>query len=387
MLPLEHYASLNVRWTSIRGSLPQESLHTLHALLLSKDDKQVRASFDLLLSLDASALCEVLQEIEGQLYVRVSQHRLLWEKCILEEIQHKKSVWYVLFRAHLFLELELRVCAYIDWGELCDIQQNKVLQKSRQCTRVPAGTFMMGAMPDDAAAEEWEKPRHQVTLTKDMWVGAYVCTQALYLWAMGRNPSNFKGSLRPVEMVSWCDAVLFCNTLSEKEGLEPCYAWPEPFENDNDWAEKVRWNRSANGYRLLTEAEWEYCAKAGTDFLYAGSNVPEEVGWCGEDYKNATHPCGEKNPNGFGLYDMSGNVWEWVWDSADSDFNWNIVGESIYTAQSRVDPEISVPSAVHVNRGGCRSHYAQYMRNSYRNSSFSALGNYFQGFRFARNCT
>ena len=108
---------------------------------------------------------------------------------------------------------------------------------------------MMGALPSDGDAADREKPRHKVTLTKSLLVSKPMYTRSLYETVMGTNPSEFVGSKRPVEHVSWCDAVLFCNKLSEREGLEPCYVLPEPFSNDNDWSQ-VTWNKSANGYRL-----------------------------------------------------------------------------------------------------------------------------------------
>ncbi|WP_288303793.1 formylglycine-generating enzyme family protein [uncultured Treponema sp.] len=158
-------------------------------------------------------------------------------------------------------------------------------------------------------------------------------TQELYESVMGENPSEFKGEKNlPVENVSWVDAVAFCNKLSVKEGLKPCYSYKEntnaaQWDLYNDemekWSEK-RWENfdknftcdtMANGYRLPTVEEWQYAAKGGQEFKYSGSDNLDEVGWYYKNSEEKTHPVAQKKPNGYGLYDMSGNVLEWCWDS------------------------------------------------------------------------
>lgn len=141
-----------------------------------------------------------------------------------------------------------------------------------------------------------------------------------------------------MEKVSWFDAVGFCNELSVKEGLKPCYSYKgnsnaaqwnlynyEMFDwSDNHWEnfnKNFTCDTTANGYRLPTLEEWQYAAKGGQEFKYSGSDNIDEVAWYDDNSENKTHPVAQKAPNGYGLYDMSGNVQEWCWDSSSSRSN------------------------------------------------------------------
>src|SRR6476469_3496513 len=152
--------------------------------------------------------------------------------------------------------------------------------------------------------------------TKQQWtvdipaflIAKFAVTQEFYFEVTNENPSTFRGNKRPVETVSWHDAVRFCNLLSEKTGLQPCYLF-------NADTEEVTFDSQAEGFRLPTEAEWEYACKAGTTGIRYG--VLNDIAWYKDNAENSTHDVGLKAPNAWGLYDMLGNVWEWCSDVYD----------------------------------------------------------------------
>ena len=212
---------------------------------------------------------------------------------------------------------------------------------------VEAGSFQMGSTDGDAD----EKPVHSVTITKSFYMSQYEVTQKQWREVMGTSPSKFKGDDLPVEQVSWYDAVEYCNKLSRKEGLTPCYSGS---------GENIRCDFSANGYRLPTEAEWEYAARGGTksgSYTYSGSNTVDGVGWYSGNSGNKTHAAGQKQPNELGLYDMSGNVWEWCWDWYDKGY---------YASSLPTDPKGPSGSSYRVFRGGSWVSSAQDLRAAFR---------------------
>ena len=173
--------------------------------------------------------------------------------------------------------------------------------------RIEAGEYMMGTA---AGIDLNPKPRHMVVISQAFAMGATEVPQDLYEAVVGSNPSANPGPRLPVETVSWNNAVMFCNELSELEGLSPAY------EITPSW---IRWDREATGYRLPTEAEWEYAARAGTSTPYywgssASKTVVSRHAWYGYNAPS-TQEVGVKEPNAWGLHDMIGNVSEWVLDA------------------------------------------------------------------------
>ena len=180
---------------------------------------------------------------------------------------------------------------------------------------VEGGTFSMGSND----GENNEQPVHNVTVGSFYMSKNEVTFEQYdeFCEATGRGKPDDEDwgiGTRPVINVTWYDAVEYCNWLSEKEGLTPVYRG----SGDN-----ISCNFDANGYRLPTEAEWEYAAKGGINkdsYTYSGSNTADDVGWYLDNSGRETHPVGGKSPNSLGLYDMSGNVYEWCWEWYGEDY-------------------------------------------------------------------
>ncbi|MBN1426384.1 formylglycine-generating enzyme family protein [Candidatus Fermentibacteria bacterium] len=208
-------------------------------------------------------------------------------------------------------------------------------------------------------------------------MSTYEVTQAEYQDVMGTNPSHFPGAERPVERVTWWNAALFCNALSVREGLTAFY-------NDGDLTaqgDTVRMDWSADGYRLPTEAEWEYACRAGTttDF-YSGSQSSSRhdqnmdlIGWYWFNSEWSPQDVGQKLPNAFGVYDMSGNVAEWCNDRFGA-----------YSAESQTDPHGPTFGASRLTRGGSWYNYPQVCRSANRDQYHPSQAYYTVGFRLAR---
>lgn len=249
---------------------------------------------------------------------------------------------------------------------------------------IPAGAFNMGS-PTNEPGRSGDETQHQVTLTKAIYVSTYEVTQSEWQTVMGWNDSSFQGALRPVESVTWYDALRYCNQRSTLDGYTPAYTITgATYSGNHITGATVAWNQAANGYRLLTEAEWEYACRATSTAAFCNGAITnffclpldpnlDQVGWYCGNASNATHEVGGKTVNTWGLADTHGNVWEWCWD--------------LYGAYSgdAIDPTGPVSGFARVTRGGAWDRDARNCRSATRGgSNFPEFRYYFLGVRIAR---
>ncbi len=260
-----------------------------------------------------------------------------------------------------------------------------IMNIPEQFVLVKGGSFEMGS-PESEAWRGGDEAQHTVTLS-DFYISRYEVTQAEYATVMGSNPSSFSGDDLPVENISWLDAIAYCNARSVQEGLTPAYTID---------GQSVSWDRSANGYRLPTEAEWEYACRGGTVTPFNTQNSPsaEEANYYGhypyeiEDnyftqgnlttqpgrYRETTVAVGSFSPNSLGLYDMHGNVSEWVWDYYGP-----------YETTQQTDPVGPSTGTLRVYRGGGWNDFAKNMRSAYRATMAQDKGSFNIGIRLVLN--
>jgi formylglycine-generating enzyme required for sulfatase activity len=274
---------------------------------------------------------------------------------------------------------------YLERGVSCE-------EPPRGFVLIPAGRFRMGSPDSEPGREGDEGPVHEVTIRQPFFLKATEVTQGEWKALMGNNPSRFKncGDSCPVENVSWWDAVAYCNAMSRKEGLEECYTLSgcsgTPGK-DFECTGVTFVGLSCTGYRLPTEAEWEYAARAGTttstyngtiDAGHLGCEHPnpvlDPIAWFCGNSKFQTHPVKQKSANAWGLYDMLGNVREWCWDWSDS-----------YPSGAVTDPRGPATVSFRVARGGSSDGVAWRVRAAARSGGSPGRRADNLGFRPARS--
>jgi formylglycine-generating enzyme required for sulfatase activity len=261
---------------------------------------------------------------------------------------------------------------------------------------IPAGTFTMGS-PTSEPNRNSDETQHSVTLTKSFYMGKYQVTQEQWEIVMKKtileqqalattSTTDYgRGANYPIYYVNWYEALVFCNKLSVMEGLSSAYrisgstdpaAWGTVPTSSNATWNAVEIVAGSTGYRLPTEAQWEYACRAGTTTAYnTGSTISDNTGWYSSNSGSKTHEVGKKSVNAFGLYDMHGNVYEWCWDWYDSGY---------YSSNPTNDPMGASSGSFRVLRGGGWIISAGPLRSAYRNSDNPNDRSYYVGFRLIR---
>jgi len=258
------------------------------------------------------------------------------------------------------------------FGDIFDIDDSTGNMKLKNHDKLPpfelifveGGEFVMG---ND---EYSDNPQHKVKVSS-YYIAKYPVTQSLYKAVVDEKPSNFEGDQRPVEQVRWYDAMDFCRTLNKMLYLQE----PTIGQKDN-----IGINEGATGFRLPSEAEWEYAAGGGNakeNNRYAGSDDLDMVGWYYKNNEYETKPVGLKLPNQLGIYDMSGNVWEWCMDWFDKEF---------FKKNNGVNPINLENGSFRVLRGGSWSGYSDYCVLAYRNYNYPGYRWDNNGFRLLLTC-
>lgn len=234
---------------------------------------------------------------------------------------------------------------------------------------IPAGSFVMGDVVGDGVPEE--RPTRTVTVDA-FYMGKTEVTQKLYRAIMGENPSKYQGDNRPVEKVTWAKAVEFCNALSEKHGFEKCYAGS---------GSTLTVDFTANGFRLPTEAEWEYACRAGSSTSYHFGNAEADLAryaWYAGTSSGGSSDVAKKQPNPHGLFDMHGNVFEWCWDWYDPYY---------YVSGGTDNPKGPVAGSERVCRGGSYFVIPFGCRSAFRSMSKPTIAGPDVGIRVVRRAS
>ena len=283
--------------------------------------------------------------------------------------------------AILLVALALSACPPLDDGT-----------PSIEMVRIAGGKFKMGSPPDEQNRRN-DETLHEVTLTS-FRIGKYEVTQAQYQSVMGSLPNSLttgtydygRGDNYPVYYVNWYDTIVFCNKLSIRDGFTPAYSI-KGSTDPSSWGaapntQTYAWDAAqivphSTGYRLPTEAQWEYACLAGTVTAYnTGATISEATGWYRDNSGKKTHEVGKKPPNKWGLYDMHGNVREWCWDFYDSI-------TYIREGAAGPDPAYTRIDAHKVERGGSYDSGGSGLRSAYRSYINHHSRNMWTGFRLA----
>lgn len=329
----------------ISSKIPYQSRHRLLHFLLDYAAREV-------------------QKMNGGTPTLVEGAASLWQK--------QPSFLGVLYANGFLDELILEIARFKNMAQISVSIHERLLELLQQMVEVIPGKYRIGANSGDTSAWNNEKPRHQVRIS-GFKIGKYPLTQGLYSWV--RNQGNINAYSKedppaafPVQKITWHAALQFCNHFSKFQNMQSAYVI-RPLQGQDGLSRlQVGWRAGSPGFRLPTEVEWEIAARANTRYLYSGSNKATEVGWCVNNAAGRSQGVGLLRSNDWGIYDMTGNVWEWCWDGYDSDAykKREKVTNTQTPKQIPLDPHVESNGTRAIARGGAAGCIHFDCRNSYR---------------------
>ncbi len=375
------------QWKATKKALGIELLlsQKLRPLLEDSSKENIANVILLLQSFGEEGIAEIF-DLQNQEFVipKAYTHKNLsiWDEQIINIVSTPQSIWFPFFEQKGFYSMEMRYLSQKSWASLSPSMQNRLIHLSMTMKTVPAGSFAMGISEQTRARGGYkaEKPQHNVHISNAFDICAYACTQGLFEDVMESN--NSEGALLPIRQVSWIDAIRFCNRLSTRHDKQKFYRIPPELEQEtlhkdgfqnssHAFLPQIKHNLAANGYRLPTEAQWEYAAAFGwTDVI--PTEPMTDWAWYSKNTRSVQF-VGQKKGNALGLYDVLGNVWEWTEDGYQAD---------VYTYADRSDPLLQNTKPYRILRGGSYCDGKDTLRTSNRHASFASLRQKNIGFRW-----
>ena len=360
-------------------SIPEQWIKVV-ALLRSDSEDTVNQGVQLLSGLgQVDTVSKLLvKDVTGRYNLPI-RSQYLASAVLTEIVQGRAPYLQELLSQGLLNPVLIQAAAHSDWDKIPNKYQSLIKEELGRVHLLPGGEFWMGAYDPMITWDAKEMPAHKVRITKPFWCSVYPWSQVLHEELTGTNPSTFVHPTRPVEMISMYEAMHICNLRSIRDGLDPAYELEAytPSDTYDRYVPQFDWLET-NGWRLPTEAEWEYAARAYEMFHWAGSDDPSEV----FTEQESSYPTGLFKPNAWGLLDMSGNTTAWCWDSYEEE---TYINRKDYEEEC-IDPWHRNARGA-LNRGGHWSHSGLhncvFQRGAYGASIFSKYS--YMGMRMVRN--
>ena len=378
---LERFPQKKQKWDVLHELLYKEPTQDRQTLSLIQDAKLQEGLVTLLVA-DVQGIISLHPDIPYQSRIRILHFLLQYasqQEFQGDIIQGVSALWQeqpsflgLLYAHDCLNHLILDIARHVNMAHISSSIHPKLLDILTQMVEVLPGRYNIGANAGDMSAWDNEKPRHDVRIS-GFAIGRYPLTQGVYSWIQGEGNINSYSkddppAAFPVQKLTWHAALQFCNRFSSFMGFANAYEIRKIHNPQGQSHLQIGWKSGANGFRLPTEVEWEIAARANTRYLYSGSNRATDVAWCVNSAAGRVQGVGQLRPNDWGIYDMSGNVWEWCWDGYDSSAYAKRVQRMKQNPipEPMLDPHVEASGTRAIARGGGAGCIHFDCRNSYR---------------------